>query len=73
MKLEDIVAKNDAELTEFIKAQKIALRDAVIESRTKEIKNVKTQYGIKRSISRALTSARQREITAIENNMEQTS
>jgi ribosomal protein L29 len=38
----------------------------VIDSRTKEIKNVKTLAAHKKTIARALTIAREREITAME-------
>jgi ribosomal protein L29 len=76
MKLADIAQKNDVELAELITKQKTALAEAAVEARTKEVRNVKTQYAIKRTIARALTIARQREIVAAENevtNQEQTS
>jgi ribosomal protein L29 len=73
MKLADIAQKNDVELADLITKQQTALSEAVIEARTKEVKNVKTQYGIKRTIARALTIQRQREIIALETNQEQTS
>ena len=73
MKLADIAQLNDKELNELIVKQRAALAEAVIEARTKEVKNVKTQYAIKRTIARALTIARQREIVALETNQEQTS
>ena len=73
MKLADIAQMNDKELNELIIKQRTALSEAVIEARTKEVKNVKTQYAIKRTIARALTIARQREIVALETNQEQTS
>jgi ribosomal protein L29 len=73
MKLADIAQKNDVELADLITKQRTALSEAVIEARTKEVKNVKTQYAIKRTIARALTITRQRELAALENNQEQTS
>jgi ribosomal protein L29 len=66
MKLQDITNKNDQELTELIKSERDALAKAVIESRTKEIKNVKIQTAHKKTIARALTIAREREIAGEE-------
>jgi ribosomal protein L29 len=62
MKLQDITNKTDQELTELIKTERDALAKAVIESRTKEVKNVKSLAAHKKSIARALTIAREREI-----------
>ena len=73
MKLADITPKNEAELAELITAQRTKLSEAVLESRTKEIRNVKTQYAIKRTIARALTVQRQRQIGQLETTEEQTS
>jgi ribosomal protein L29 len=66
MKLQDITNKNDQELTELINSERNALAKAVIESRTKEIKNVKIQTAHKKTIARALTIAREREIAGEE-------
>jgi ribosomal protein L29 len=73
MKLADIAQKNDLELTAFIAQQRQALAEAVIEAKTKEVRNVKTEYAFKRTIARALTIQRQREIVALETNQEQQS
>jgi|GEM_PF-3250571 len=73
MKLADITQKNEAELAELITAQRTKLSEAVLESRTKEIRNVKTQCAIKRTIARALTVQRQRQIGQLETTEEQTS
>lgn len=73
MKLADITQKNEAELAELITAQRTKLSEAVLESRTKEIRNVKTQYAIKRTIARVLTVQRQRQIGQLEAKEEQTS
>ena len=73
MKLADIAQKNDTELAELITQQRQALAEAVIEAKTKEVRNVKTEYAIKRTIARALTIQRQREIVAAETNQEQAS
>jgi ribosomal protein L29 len=66
MKLKDITAKTDQELAALIQSERDALAKAVIDSRTKEIKNVKTLAAHKKTIARALTIAREREITAME-------
>jgi ribosomal protein L29 len=63
MKLQDITSKTDQELAELIKTEREALAKAVIESRTKEVKNVKALAAHKKSIAQALTIAREREIT----------
>jgi ribosomal protein L29 len=63
MKLTEITNKTDQELAELIKTERDALAKAVIESRTKEVKNVKSLAAHKKTIARALTIAREREIT----------
>jgi ribosomal protein L29 len=62
MKLKDITAKTDQELATLIISEREAYAKAVIESRTKEIKNVKILAAHKKTIARALTIAREREI-----------
>jgi ribosomal protein L29 len=62
MKLQDITKKTDQELAEFLISERKALATAVIDSRTKEIKQVKTQAAHKKTIARALTIQREREI-----------
>jgi ribosomal protein L29 len=66
MKLQDITNKNDQELTELIRSERETLAKAVIESRTKEVKNVKILHAHKKTIARAMTIAREREIAAQE-------
>ena len=66
MKLQDITNKNEQELTELIRSEREALAKAVIESRTKEVRNVKIQTAHKKTIARALTIAREREIAGEE-------
>jgi ribosomal protein L29 len=63
MKLTEITNKTDQELHDFITSERKALEQAVIDSRTKEVKNVKALAAHKKSIARALTIAREREIT----------
>lgn len=62
MKFTEITNRSDAELKTLVAEQRRALRDAIIEARTKEVKNVKAQAALKRTIARALTVQRQREI-----------
>jgi ribosomal protein L29 len=62
MKLADITKLNDQELTDLLKAERGRLMQAVIDSRTKETHNVKTLAAHKKTIARALTIAREREI-----------
>jgi ribosomal protein L29 len=62
MKLAEITKKSDNELIELIKTERDALAKAVVDSRTKETKNVKTLVAHKKTIARALTIAREREI-----------
>lgn len=63
MKLTDIAQKNDAELQVFVDESRGKLAQTVIDARTKEMNNVKALAGIKRSIARALTIQRQRELS----------
>lgn len=62
MKLIDITKKTDQELTAFISDERKALATAIIDSRTKEVKNVKALAAHKTAIARALTIAREREL-----------
>lgn len=62
MKLPEIIKKTDQELAELIIAERKALTQAIIDSRTKEIKGVKIQAAHKKTIARALTIQRERDI-----------
>ena len=62
MKLQDIAKKNDHELAELLLAARSDLAKAVIESRTKEIRDVKQLGRLKKTVARALTITREREI-----------
>lgn len=66
MKLTEITKKTDQELIDLITSERGALAKAVIESRTKEVKNVKILAAHKKAIARALTLAREREIAKLE-------
>ena len=65
-KLLEITKKTDQELAEFITAEQAALAKAIIDSRTKEIKQVKILHAHKKTIARALTIARERAIAKLE-------
>ncbi len=62
IKLAEITAKTDAELETFIASEQAALAQAIINSRTKEEKGVKILSAHKKTIARALTLRREREI-----------
>ena len=62
MKLQDITKKNDQELNELIITSRADLANAVITSRTKEARDVKLLGRLKKTIARALTISREREI-----------
>lgn len=66
IKIADITKKTDKELNDFIIAEQAALAAAIIDSRTKEVKGVKIQAGHKKTIARALTIRREREIAKME-------
>lgn len=62
MKLQEITKKTDQELAEIVVKSRADLAKAVIESRTKEIRDVKQQGRLKKTVARVLTIAREREI-----------
>ncbi|MBW4061500.1 50S ribosomal protein L29 [Candidatus Saccharibacteria bacterium] len=62
MKLQDITKKTDAELMELVKTSRDDLAKAVIDSRTKEVKDVKQLGRLKKTVARALTISRERQI-----------
>jgi ribosomal protein L29 len=66
MKLSEITTKTDKELETLIRTEREALANAVIDSRTKEVKNVKIINAHKKTIARALTVARERAIAGQE-------
>lgn len=66
IKISEIINKNDQELAQFIAAEQAALANAIIDSRTKEVKGVKIQAAHKKTIARALTIARERAIAKME-------
>jgi ribosomal protein L29 len=66
MKLTEITKKTDAELTQLLIATRAELAQAVLDSRTKETKDVKQQGRLKTTIARTLTITREREIAKME-------
>jgi ribosomal protein L29 len=66
IKLSEITKKTDQELTAFISAEQAALAQAIIDSRTKETKNVKILAAHKKTIARGLTISRERAIAKME-------
>lgn len=66
MKFAEISKLTDKELDSTITKERQSLATAVIESRTKEVKNVKVIAGHKKTIARALTIARERAIASSE-------
>jgi ribosomal protein L29 len=66
IKINEITKKTDQELNDFITAEQAALASAIIDSRTKEVKAVKTLSAHKKTIARALTIRREREIAKME-------
>ena len=62
MKMQDIANKNDQELKALVADLRRDLSQAHVDLRTKEVKNVKHISGIRKSLARALTIAREREI-----------
>ena len=66
MKLTEITPKTDAELKTLIGSLRADLAKAVLDSRTKEVKDTKQIGRLKQAIARALTVAREREIAQTE-------
>lgn len=62
MKTTDIAKLNETELSNLIVSSRADLATAVVESRTKEIKDVKQIGRLKKTIARAMTMTREREI-----------
>jgi ribosomal protein L29 len=66
MKLREITPKTDAELVTLINTLRADLAKAVVDSRTKEVKDTKQIGRLKQAIARATTVAREREIAKTE-------
>ena len=66
MKLADITKLTTKEVANLIVSERAALAQSVIDSRTKEVKNVKTINSHKKTIARALTIAHERDLAGQE-------
>lgn len=66
IKMTDLRNKTDQELTTFVAEQRRLVAQAVIDMKTKEVKQVRQIRGIKRDIARALTIQSERELKALE-------
>ena len=62
MKRAELTKQTTKELETLLTSERQALAKAVVDSRTKEIKNVKAIHGHKQTIARALTLLRERAI-----------
>ncbi len=62
MKLSEITNKTTAELTLLVTTSRAELATAVIDSKTKEVSDTHKQGRLKKTIARALTIIREREI-----------
>lgn len=62
MKITDITKKTDKELAQFIQVSREDFAKAVVESRTKEVRDTKTLGRLKKTIAQALTIERERQI-----------
>ena len=62
MKLSDITKKTDTELVELLKTSREDLAKAIMDSRTKEVSDVKQQGRLKKTIARIMTLSRERAI-----------
>lgn len=66
MKLTEIAKLTTKELAGLVKTEQAALAQSVIDSRTKEVKNVKIINSHKKTIARALTIGRERALSGQE-------
>jgi ribosomal protein L29 len=62
MKLAELRKQSDTELTSLLAKQRQALADTILESRTKEVKNVKAIRSHKLTLARVLTVLRERQL-----------
>jgi len=67
MKMKDISQKTDQELTAVLADTQKQLGQLALEMRTKQIKNVKQIWALKRTRARVLTAQRERELKEVTN------
>lgn len=65
MKMKDIAQKTDQELTTVLADTQKQLGQLALEMRTKQIKNVKQIWALKRTQARVLTVQRERELKEV--------
>ena len=70
MKISQIVEKSDADLKQLIADTKNDLAKLAIDMRTKKVSNIKQTNSLRKTVARALTIQREREITKLEQNHE---
>jgi ribosomal protein L29 len=70
MKLNKIVEKNDKELEALIAESRAKAAEIAINLRTTKVANIKELHEVKRTIARAMTVKRQRELAATDASME---
>jgi len=66
MKVTEIAQKTDKDLQNLIAESRQQISQLVVDSRTKETKNVKAILAVRKQLARALTIARQRQLGAQE-------
>lgn len=66
MKYKEISTKTDKELTVLLADSRKKLAEALIEMRTKQVSNVKAIAGIKKTIARAETALKEKDLKLTE-------
>jgi large subunit ribosomal protein L29 len=64
MKIADISQKNDTELAILLGETRTQVAELAIETRTKQVPNVKQAHALKKTVARILTVQRQRQLEA---------
>jgi len=68
MKMTDITQKTDAELTTLLAENRKSLAQLAIDTRTKQVADVKQIQAVKKTIARTLTLQRARQLTHLTTN-----
>lgn len=66
MKIKQLAEMTNKELAQTIDSQRAKLGDLAIDFRTKKVSNVREVRLVRRTVARALTVQRQRELTVVE-------
>lgn len=64
MKMTELTQKNDTELAVLLGETRVKVAELAIETRTKQVPNVKQAHALKQTIARVLTLQRQRQLEA---------